>query len=612
MTARRERLLLAACLAFAAGVFLTGITWGLPSREADSFLFGSHARWTGPHAQVLTDVGGKPWDDPNRGADVDADPLAKTGQLVVVNADDGSRAEIFRRYRLFTHQPDEMITFMSLAKMKPGQFDFDPKLYQYGGLWVYPVGLLLKAASAVRYVELRPGAAGVAYYLDHPDAFGRFYVVARLYVVGWGVLGAWAIYALVRRITGGAWAAAGAAVAFAVMPVVLNMAHEAKPHLPGMVLVLLAVLAGARYVETGRLADAVAAGVACGCALAMVLSTLPVFSVLLLMVLLRPGRWGDRAQDAFLAGSAGLAVYGVTNPYVIYHLLRGGGALKSNLGNSTTFYSVGHVGEGLVNVGRLMAEGASPVMLAAGLIGTVLLAIRAVRVRHDGSPAEVRRRAHGLLLAGPAVLTAVQAALVAAGKPGEFGRFLLLTDVFLLVEAFATVGTITSGRWKAGGNADCGMRNAECERAAGTPPAALQPSAFSLQPFPQSLPPAYRERGPALPILLSLLLVAGTAFFGWPYLRGFVRDASPETSRLVAAREVERLRQAGGKRLLLTAEPAPYAVPPVNLFEWPLVLVPKGSRPEAFALPGDVVVEVREGGAPISWADKPIDVRAVP
>ena len=75
-----------------------------------------------------------------------------------------------------------MITLRALAEMKPSRMQLDPKLYQYGGLWIYPVGLLLRFSAALHLIELR---GDVAFYLDHPEQFGRFYVVARAYTVLW-------------------------------------------------------------------------------------------------------------------------------------------------------------------------------------------------------------------------------------------------------------------------------------------------------------------------------------------------------------------------------------------------------------------------------------------
>jgi len=111
--------------------------------------------------------------------------------------------------------------------------------------------------------------------------------------------------------------------------------------------------------------------------------------------------------------------------------------------------------------------------------------------------------------------------------------------------------------------------------------------------------------------VIGVALLVSTGFAGVAYVRGFVADTSRETSRLAAAGDVEMFRQAGGRRLLIQAEPAPYGVPPVNLFDWPVMLLPKGSRPEQFAQRGDVIVEVQEGKTTISWADKSFSARIV-
>ena len=63
------RLLPALGLLCAALWFLAGITWGLPSRRADGYLFGDASKaWTGK--QIIELAGG--WEeDASRGADVD-------------------------------------------------------------------------------------------------------------------------------------------------------------------------------------------------------------------------------------------------------------------------------------------------------------------------------------------------------------------------------------------------------------------------------------------------------------------------------------------------------------------------------------------------------------
>src|ERR1700712_3405878 len=102
----RERAALAVVLLLAAGLFGLGIGWGLPSRAVDQYLFGDHPVWSGRQIADLA-----PADAGDSGADVDANPIANRNATVILNETDRQRAEIIRRYRLFSFQPDEMITF---------------------------------------------------------------------------------------------------------------------------------------------------------------------------------------------------------------------------------------------------------------------------------------------------------------------------------------------------------------------------------------------------------------------------------------------------------------------------------------------------------------------
>ena len=113
-TKLRARLLLAVLLVVAAIIFCAGITWGLPSRDMDKYLFGDEPVWSGEKIQQLA---GDWTYDPTRGADVDIDPITDRNQVICINETDEQRAEIIRRYRLYSYQPDEMITFRSLASM---------------------------------------------------------------------------------------------------------------------------------------------------------------------------------------------------------------------------------------------------------------------------------------------------------------------------------------------------------------------------------------------------------------------------------------------------------------------------------------------------------------
>ena len=560
-TARRTHLYaLAGPLLLAAASFLTGINWGLPGRWADPFLFGPRQPWTG--AQVMALAG--PWSPTaDRGSDRPQHAAATT-RATVLNATDADRAEIVRRYRLYSAQPDEMITFRALSRMRLRPLDLDPRLYQYGGLWIYPVGGLLRAAALVGLVDLR---TDLAFYLDHPDVFARFYLVARLYSAAWGLLGVVIVYGLTRELTRRTLAAVAAAGAFAVMPVVINGAHEAKPHLAGTVLTLAAVWAAARHVRTGR-GWAWAAALA-GAASAMVLTGVAAWTVLPVMVWLRtrssqePRTEGTPAVSGFPPGplTAGVpsvrgsvrswptlaaavaiaaAVFVIANPYLPIDLLLHRERLASNVGNYGNFYHPTATGAVLWNAARRWVDGTSWAPAIVALVGLPLVA---------------RRPGPWWLLAAPTAFVAAQFTLLAADKPAEYARFALTLDVAAAVVAAAAVCRLP-----------------------------LRPREASLS---------------------AALLVAATALFGVRYDLNFWADAGSNSTRQTVAR---RLAQgaAPGRRLALPADPAPYNLPPVDLFAWQLELA-------TVAPPGGLLVRPTDAAAagvasPISWANKPFEV----
>lgn len=562
-------------LALGAGAFIVGIPWGLPSTRNDAVLFGGRVIWSGERIAELSHSAER-WDR-QRGADVDVDPLADRTTPVLINADEEQLAAILRRYRLFTAQPDEMITMMALASMRPGDGDFDPKLYQYGGLFVYPIGAALAAASRTGALTL---TGDVSYYLDHPEAFARFYIVARAFVVLYGLIGVLAVYALGRRVTaalaggapiGGGRVALGGVVAaglYVAMPVVVTMAHEAKPHLPGAVLMVLAVLAAARYVEGGRWRWALCAGTLCGAAFGTVLSTLPIFVVLPVMAWRRPGPAERRVRQAVAACAVGGLVYVLSNPYIVINAFVNRAVLASNFGNSIAMYAVDRFGAGFVNVVRLMAVGTGVGPLVVGVVVAALHGGRAARRASEarsqpvgsGSP-----RAILWLLGVPSLLLFVQFVALGAGKPGEYARFALFPDIAIATVAAGLVAMVRSVR--------------------------------------------------VVSVLAGVLFVQ-TAMLGALALRDFVADVRGTDTRAQCRDAVQAIGDRDGPVSIgVFVEPAPYCLPPVNLFDNRLVVLPPRATPATLADVPDVVLAPVDdmSGAPLdAWAADPRYRRVAP
>jgi hypothetical protein len=122
-----------------------------------------------------------------------------------------------------------------------------------------------------------------------------------------------------------------------------------------------------------------------------------------------------------------------------------------------------------------------------------------------------------------------------------------------------------------------------------------------------------------------IILCLSTACQGVSYVWQFVRDSSARTTRLIAAERLARLSR-NGNTIGLTAEPAPYSMPPVDLFTRKLVLDRhakfEGFEPDVLFSTTDYVAQDREqsgwlleywirprlASTPISWAAKPYKV----
>jgi hypothetical protein len=401
------------------------LPWGLPDARRDGLLFGHEPPWTADRyraASELAELRRRPM-----GADRDLNPLPGRDRIIDLTADEAARAEILRRYRLYSRQPDEMIIFRALQRMQPRQLDFDPHLYQYGGGYLYLVGAALGAAGVTHLVHL---TGDIRAYLVHPEYFGRFYVVARLISLAFGALTLVAVYRLARRAAG---RTAGWIVLLSVAccPVFITAVLEAKPHLPSACMILWATLSALDYHVRPHRSAALRMGLQAGYAFGLVLTGLVGLLLWPALWLTRPA--GPRRQVAAQLGLSlllALAVWFVTNPYIPYDWLTGHTALESNLSNSLAMYrdQMQHALAGAVRVAQLLAEGAGLGVPVLGIIGLLML---------------LRRRLAGTTISAMAGFgMLVLCMLLGAGKPAEFARFLILPILLLSVAAACVIARV--------------------------------------------------------------------------------------------------------------------------------------------------------------------------
>ncbi len=546
------RLILVLTVIALTALVWSGIGWGLPSRHANHYLFAPNPLWTGAELARFD----QSTNDESIGADVDFNPLDHSQEKIILNDSDEKRAEIVRRYRLYSNQPDEMITYRALQRMNPGALKLDPHLYQYGGLWIYGTGAFLKIASLLNFVTI---TSDKTFYYDHPEEFGKFYIVARFYTLICYVLLLVVVGLIAKRLFHLPGAIFSTVLLTGVSPVVFAMAHEAKPHLPGAMLMCLSCLMGMRYIDRGKRTDAILAGVACGLSIGMVLSAVVIIVVLPLMILLRKQDKKSRMQHLALSGTSALIVYFATNPYVMINLFVDRQALISNLGNTSAMYHVGSINGMFLSTFQHLQNASTTILILLAFLGL------------QGFVFKRHLPPKWWVLLVPTFLILIQFFLFSENKPAEYARFAIFPVIMFVLLVVANLN-YDSNRWTH---------------------------------------------------FLWGIGIAGFMLYNstWAYIEAFDTDSTPiGSSRMVAAANIDSLRSQNGV-LQLAAEPAPYSAPPVGLWGWQVVLTsPEAALfgdvcvrtiddPTLLPMvPGYTarVFDTGQSPAPITWANKPV------
>ncbi len=432
-------------------------------------------------------------------------------------------------------------------------------MYNYGGLWIYPSAALVGAAGLTGYAPLK---SDQAYYLDHPDQFARFYLLLRGYSAASGLVGVVIAFALARSVGAGRLTAAACGLTFALLPAVVAFSHEAKPHLPGAVLVMLAALLAHTYAtRSHRRAGAIATGAAAGSAVGMVMSVWPAAAAIIAAVgLIRPSltpkqRWIDTA----LAAGAAAGVYCLSNPFAVLRALTGHPIWREHVANFSSFYAPSFSTASLTNALLILAEAAGPLTLIALAAAGLVLAARFVAGstsanRHTApidTPAPTPLAAPAAcVLAAAGAAVAIQFVVLAGGKSADYARFGIVTAIAVSMLAVLALRCLLP-RWA-----------------------------------------AY----PAMATLLATL-----AIHSGGYLLAFRADAGASTSRSVAAQTLARVAAGSAeKTLAVPADPAPYIVPPMDL-------IVETSPPRRTSLDQST----SQGGSPGASTPTDIDARVV-
>lgn len=211
--------------------------------------------------------------------------------------------------------PDEGAILNALSNMQPGQWDFNPRFFNYPTLHIYTTGALLAGLRLSGLAEIRNDKA---FYLERPAEMAKLYVAGRMLSLMHGALAIVLVALIARQLTGSPAAGAAAALLLAATPFWIRDSAFLLINVPAATMTTAVVwltLTGWQRQSTGWLTAAAAvAGIAAGI-------KYPAGAVLLLPLLMAsacgrgPGASGARSVAVQL-GAAALA-FALTTPYAL-------------------------------------------------------------------------------------------------------------------------------------------------------------------------------------------------------------------------------------------------------------------------------------------------------
>jgi hypothetical protein len=218
------------------------------------------------------------------------------------------------RFKLYSIEADEVNNIIALARIRPSDWDFDPKYYQYGGAYLYALGAWYQFLSKLGLINILP----LDQLLADPQQIDRVWVAGRVFVLAAVTASAILLFLMLLLVAPPHIALAGLAI-YLLCPATIMFSQVMKPHWYALLWVNAALLLTVRVHMRNRMTLreefclAAAIGLAVGSAATFSLFAALLWGALAFLALNRRIPFAALVRIPTIA----LIVFVLTNPYYL-------------------------------------------------------------------------------------------------------------------------------------------------------------------------------------------------------------------------------------------------------------------------------------------------------
>jgi len=280
-----------------------GLDCGVPNLNRSLLVFGTKDRiaqmsedMVESRNKIYANITGRDESDFNK--KIDNDRTLLVGQM--------------RTYLLRSTDPDEQQTLAAIGNMSPGNLDFNPHFFGYGGAYLYIVPVFLCVFKTLGQVTI---SSDISYYFLNPDEIAKIFIISRLVSAIAGVGVVLLIYLIAKMLFNSSVAIIAGTIA-ATTSIIIANSHICKPHVLGLLFSLICIyffIKASRGLSTKQwILFGVFGGLATGASVHYALVFLPV----VFKFLRKPGLKRFNVE-LLLPGISAIIMFFVTNPYVL-------------------------------------------------------------------------------------------------------------------------------------------------------------------------------------------------------------------------------------------------------------------------------------------------------